>query len=278
MQTSNCPLQFIRIIFTSKNALASGVCLNCAISVWQTLPMNRLKLVVLTIAALFAMPTFLTFLGDGQKADVQQRVNHSSEENDETTLRSWHQYIEQVNTCNQADLKVVPVNGQGSPQNNDTAMKSHPHAAEQANAKTHFRFGDMYAFGDGVLQDHDKAAKWYQVGRKQGDEDADTDHDILETERFTVGLDCYEYGEFRVAFDEWETLARHGFSFNKARAQFRLGEMLESGQGVKQDFVLAYLWFNTAASQSHEEAASRRDMIVKRMTPSQLEAAQNIGR
>jgi uncharacterized protein len=240
--------------------------------------MNRLKLIILTIAALFAMPTFLTFLGDGQKADVQQHVNYSSDGNDETALREWNLYMEQVNTCNQADLNVAHFKGQGSPQNNGSAMKSHQHAAEQANAKPLFRLGDMYAFGDGVLQDHDKAAEWYQVARRLSNEDTDTDHDILETERFTVGLDCYEDGEFKVAFDEWETLARHGFSFNKARAQFRLGEMLEDGQGVKQDFVLAYLWFNTAASQSHEEAASRRDRIVKRMTPSQLEAAQNIVR
>jgi TPR repeat protein len=240
--------------------------------------MNRWIPVLLTVAALFVLATFLKISGDGRKVGVQQDAIFTGDEDDQTVLRERHVLREPATNCNQADLYVGRNKRQVLPQNSDTPIKSHQHAVGRANAKAYFRLGDRYAFGRGAAQSHEDAEKWYQLARQQSDEDADIDHDIFETERFTVGLDCYQDGEFKVAFDEWETLARHGFTFNKTRAQFRLGEMLEIGQGVQQDFVLAYLWFSSAASQAHEEAASRRDLIVKRMTPSQLDASQFIAR
>ena len=38
-------------------------------------------------------------------------------------------------------------------------------------------------------------------------------------------------------------------------AQFSLGFMYEKGQGVPQDYVQAYMWFNLAAAQGTKGAA-----------------------
>jgi TPR repeat protein len=41
-------------------------------------------------------------------------------------------------------------------------------AAEQGDASAQFNLGMMYAKGEGVLQDHTKAAKWWKLAAKQG--------------------------------------------------------------------------------------------------------------
>ena len=67
-----------------------------------------------------------------------------------------------------------------------------------------------------------------------------------------------------------------------AKAQGNLGIMYESGRGVAQDYVRAHMWYNLGASSfSGEEgktATSNRDNIAERMTPSQIERAQDMAR
>jgi TPR repeat protein len=64
-----------------------------------------------------------------------------------------------------------------------------------------------------------------------------------------------------------------------AYAQYHLGVIYaEGGEGVIQDNVYAHMWWNMAASSGHKGAAESRDLIAKRMTPSQLEKAQDLAR
>jgi len=64
-----------------------------------------------------------------------------------------------------------------------------------------------------------------------------------------------------------------------AGAQTNLGNAYGRGQGVIQDNVYAHMWFNIAASSGRFKIASKnRDNIAKRMTPSQLEKAQDLAR
>jgi hypothetical protein len=74
---------------------------------------------------------------------------------------------------------------------------------------------------------------------------------------------------------KWFTLAaEQGY----ARAQYSLGLMYALGVGVIQDNVYALMWWNIAASSGHKSASKNRDIDAKRMTPSQLEKAQNLAR
>jgi uncharacterized protein len=231
-----------------------------------------------TIVILFAIAAFLTISGDGRRVTLQEDLNVLQDEANATALRGRQSIEERIDTCDQVDLSKQSGKRPGVPRYNKSAMKWHRLAAEQGSAKNHYRLGDMFAYGEGVPPDQVIAKIWYQRARKQSDEDADIDHDILETEKFTIGLDCYQDGKFEIAFGEWNILARHGFSFNSARSQLRLGEMYKNGQGVKQDLVDAYIWYDIAASRGVEEAENSRDLLSKQMTPSQLQIARKRAR
>jgi len=67
-----------------------------------------------------------------------------------------------------------------------------------------------------------------------------------------------------------------------AGAQLYLGVMYALGQGVPQDPVLAHMWFNLAASRSdgtvREESVNARDKIADMLTSDQLGEAQRLAR
>jgi len=59
-----------------------------------------------------------------------------------------------------------------------------------------------------------------------------------------------------------------------ASAQFNLGFMYANGQGVPQNYSDAYVWFSLAAATGHEDAIYNRDVVVKKLSPQDLSAAQ----
>jgi TPR repeat protein len=59
-----------------------------------------------------------------------------------------------------------------------------------------------------------------------------------------------------------------------AQGQTNLGVMYYSGQGVPQDYVQAYMWFNLSAAQGGTDADKQRDAVASKMTPSQIEKAR----
>ena len=54
--------------------------------------------------------------------------------------------------------------------------------------------------------------------------------------------------------------------------------MYAKGRGVLQDNIRAYMWGNLAASNGDENGGKVRDLATNRMTPSQLEKAQDLAR
>ena len=63
-----------------------------------------------------------------------------------------------------------------------------------------------------------------------------------------------------------------------ADAQFNVGLVYAKGQGTPQDYVLAHMWFSLAGSQGVEDAFHNRDVIEKKMSPQQIEKAQEMAR
>ena len=63
-----------------------------------------------------------------------------------------------------------------------------------------------------------------------------------------------------------------------AQAQSDLGGMCVNGQGVLQDNVRAYMWWNIAASSGDEMAVKNRGIVAKQMTPAQIAEAQKLAR
>jgi TPR repeat protein len=68
----------------------------------------------------------------------------------------------------------------------------------------------------------------------------------------------------------------------KALAQYNLGNFYAAGRGVPQDYVLAYKWFNLAASRSsgqvRERAIADRDSVYELLTRDQIAEAQRLAR
>ena len=73
-----------------------------------------------------------------------------------------------------------------------------------------------------------------------------------------------------------EDIYRVGAEKGDASAQFSLGFMYELGQGVPQDYVQAYMWFNLAAARGTKGAAEWRERLAARMTPAQIAEAQKL--
>lgn len=62
-----------------------------------------------------------------------------------------------------------------------------------------------------------------------------------------------------------------------ALAQFKLGKMYASGEGVVKDMVYAYMWVNFADKQGLGATASDyKSELVKLMDPSQIDAAEKL--
>ena len=61
-----------------------------------------------------------------------------------------------------------------------------------------------------------------------------------------------------------------------AGAQNNLGLMYYEGTGVLQDYIRSHMWLNISASQGHKNATKNRDIVAKKITPSQPETARRL--
>lgn len=57
-----------------------------------------------------------------------------------------------------------------------------------------------------------------------------------------------------------------------------LGTFHAAGEGVKQDFSEAYVWFWIAVASGEEQVAKVRDSTVRTLSPQALEKAQDRAR
>ena len=54
--------------------------------------------------------------------------------------------------------------------------------------------------------------------------------------------------------------------------------MYAVGQGVIQDYASVHMWFNLSSASGNADGAKNRDIIAKKMTPQQIEKAQDMAR
>jgi len=67
---------------------------------------------------------------------------------------------------------------------------------------------------------------------------------------FQEGMDAAKRGDHETALNEWLPLAAQG----DIDAQFALGFLYNTGQGVSQDYAQAHKWYLKAAAQGHATA------------------------
>lgn len=87
---------------------------------------------------------------------------------------------------------------------------------------------------------------------------------------------CCAYSEemTKEQVKEWRTLAEQG----DAEAQYNLGLCNDNGDGVPEDDITAYVWFNLKSAKGVDHAKISKDIIAKRMTKEQFAVGQKLSR
>jgi uncharacterized protein len=140
------------------------------------------------------------------------------------------------------------------------------HKSEQYN------LGTMYEKGQGVPQDYKEAVKWWKLAAEPG---LYMGHTSAQSNLGTM----YENGkgvpqDYKEASKWYRLAAERGDDFG----QHNLGRLYFYGQGVLQDYALAHMWFNLSASNGNKEAIKNRNIVEKKMSPFQIEKAQEMAR
>ena len=102
---------------------------------------------------------------------------------------------------------------------------------------------------------------------------------VAVAEDLNDGIAAYRSNDYATAFAKFTKAAEAG----DADAQVIVGGMYDDGEGVPQDFVQAYKWFNIAAStetdkEERDRSVRNRDLVSGKMTPNQIAEAQRLAR
>ena len=110
--------------------------------------------------------------------------------------------------------------------------------------------------------------KWYRLAAEQGNAEY----------QFKLGL-MYGAGQgVPQDYDKAVKWFRLAAEQGKVEAQVGLGLMYESGTSVPQDYAEAHMWYNLAAARGSELGRKNRDIVAKKMTPTQIAEAQRLAR
>ena len=151
---------------------------------------------------------------------------------------------EQGDANAQYNLGLLYALGQGVPQDFERAAEWYEKAAEQGVAAAQYNLGVIYANGQGVPQNVTEARQWFAQAAEQGVAQAED----------SLG---YFYGSGQGIpknFAEAEKWYRRAAEKGIASAQFNLGVMYDLGQGVERDFAEALKWYRKAAAQGYAGA------------------------
>ncbi len=139
--------------------------------------------------------------------------------------------------------------------------------ADSGDLKAQTYIGLMYDNGWGVPQDYAEAHRWFRRAAEKG----------------------YAKAQYHLAFSfhqgrgvqrsqsealKWYNLAA---AQGNAAAQYNLGKIYAHGLVVRRDLVEAYKWLALAAEDASSIAplaARDRDLLVPKLTPEQLEVAE----
>ena len=91
---------------------------------------------------------------------------------------------------------------------------------------------------------------------------------------YAAGKAAWDAGRPAAALAEWRAAADGG----DRRSMLALGRLYVQGLGAPQDFVLAHMWFNLAASRGEAAALEERDALAAKMTPAERAEARKRAR
>ena len=128
------------------------------------------------------------------------------------------------------------------------------------NATAQFNIGYMHEFGEGVTQNHEIAAKWYELAADQGDARA----------QHSLGGYYFTSGSY-VSATKWYTRAAEQ---GLAEAQADLGASYGLGQGVPQNYIYAHMWSNISSLTGFDKGVRLTAELEEVMSPTEISIAQ----
>ncbi len=135
--------------------------------------------------------------------------------------------------------------------------------AQQGNAAAQQNLGILYNKGLGREVDLVEAAKWYRRAARGGNANAQTKMGVFLARGLGIARDYTQAaGWFREAAEQ-----------HHPEAQYNLGILYATGSGVEQDRVQALMWLNLAHEAGVEQVAQPRRMLIREMTPEDVEEA-----
>ena len=110
--------------------------------------------------------------------------------------------------------------------------------------------------------------KWYTLAAKQGYASAQYNLGVM----YAIGKGVPQ--NYKSAVKWFKLASKQGV----VDAQYNLGVMYEGGLGVIHNKIYAHMWGTLAAANGHENGVKVSEFVANRMTPSQIEKAQDLAR
>ena len=161
-----------------------------------------------------------------------------------SSLQESKPSAEQGNAESQFKLGNIYEKGRGVPKDSATAVKWYRKAALQGYAKSQYTLGKMYEYGLGVPKDYATAFSWIKKAAEAGHNKAQYSMGKYLRSGLGVNKDPAE------GIRWWTKAAENGY----AKAQGALGYRYEQGQGVPKDYAKAVKWYRMSADQGNAQA------------------------
>ena len=152
----------------------------------------------------------------------------------------------------------------------DKAVTSLQYAAENGYALAQWKLGRMYADGDGVPHDHLRAFEYFRrIVKSHGDDTATEPGARFVANAFVALGEYYRDGIPNSPVKPDLNRARDMFAyaasfFGDPDAQFELGRLYLTGEGVRKDPKLAVRWLALAANKGQYEAQATLGQVLFR--------------
>ena len=151
--------------------------------------------------------------------------------------------------------------------NHKRALRFYKKAAEQGHPGAQYALGRMYAEGKGIVgEDVDRAIFWFQKAAE--------DHESVSAQ-YALGImyvDRVEPPQYAKGASWFRKAADKGH----ARAQYELGKLYASGDGVHENDVKAYCWLGRAQAQGLDNAKLEKNKLAKEMDRDEIIEAQKL--
>lgn len=171
-------------------------------------------------------------------------------------FKIWHYLASKNDLAAQYNVGVMYEKGLGIMEDLFQALSWYKVAAKQNHKDAQYNIGHLYEHGNGIKQDYVTAIKWYRSACNNDDQQAMMKLNQLKTKiesrinRDEDGFAAYQIGDYRRAAETWFLEAEN----KNIKAQYNIGLLYLSGEGVVRDEWEGLQWITAAADNGLMEA------------------------